>query len=73
VEICEIREETGERVRFFHVDVRRSIIQQGGRKIEVGKRNGCESFHQDVYDNIGIVQIAIELVSEKKENQYELR
>jgi hypothetical protein len=55
VEICEIREEAGERIWFIHVGIRRSIIQQGDREVEVGERDRCESFHQDVDDNIWII------------------
>jgi hypothetical protein len=66
VEICEIREEARERVRFVHVRIRRSIVQQCDREVEVGKWDRCESFHQDVNDNIRIIQIGIELISKKR-------
>jgi len=55
VEICEVREEAWERVRLFHVGIRRLFVQQGDGEIEVGKGNGRERLDQNVDDNIGII------------------
>lgn len=65
----EVGKESWERVGFVEVGRWRPVIEKGDRKVEVGERHGCESFYKDVDDDIGVIEVRVELVAEHRTNR----
>lgn len=63
VESSERREEFWERIGFVKVLSEWALAKKGDAEVEVGERDGGQSFYEDVDDDVGIIEGRVELVA----------
>lgn len=63
VEVGEHGEVHGEEVRFVGVHDSKAVIEEGYAEVEVGKGLCGQCFEEDVYDDVWVVQVWVELVA----------
>lgn len=59
----EVRKKSGKRIRFVQGGGWGPIVKEGYGEVEVGEGDVCEGFDKDVDDDVGIIEISVELVA----------
>lgn len=63
MKLCDDGEERWEWVGLVWVCVGWAFVEEGYAEVEVGEGGGGKGFYQDVDDNIGVVEVWVELVA----------
>ena len=53
----------GEWIGLVELGINGAFIEEGYAEIEIGKWTRCEGFEEDVYYDIGVIQVWVELIS----------
>ena len=62
MEALEHRKEGGEGVGLVERGIGGPFVEERDAKVEVGPGDGSEGLEEDVYDDIGVVELGVELV-----------